>query len=342
MHRSSVPITTEEVLSYLGEVILWLDKSRQISHIAGATDAVLGMSPDKIAGISWIDFLEHYATPEARSGLYWAVEAAFEEYVPSRFLPTHMPFRKGRVALLVVPDNHQVIMRIQPTSMDKLDNLLSRDLRLSMSSAVGFTNVILKGIDGPLTDIQIEDLTVVAQDSQFAQRLLEDLRAQYAAPRLTAPQPILVTHLLALDADDLPQRRLNSQQLSLSYHLPADVAVYSNGAIRAALSDVVRTLTQCVVKQSEIVIQGKNTGDLFEVYVTYLPIENSMRSNRAIEPVDLFYRKSIKRNDRLLTTISSLHARLTAYGCTARAFPADDPQYTTIMMNVPMWHGPLE
>ncbi len=342
MQTPGVPITSDEVLSFFGEVILWLDASRRISHISGATDAVLGLSADELDGLTWIDFLEQHANAEARGGLYWAVEAAFNEYVPRRFLPSEMAFRAGWTAGMAIPDTDQVIIRLQPTSVDKLDVLVSKDLRLALSSAVGFTDVILKGIDGPLTDIQVEDLNVVANDSQFAQRLVEDLRAQILVPHLLALVPVSVRRLLQLDADDLPQRRLNSQQLTLAYDLPGKVAAYSNGAIRAALIDLIKALTQSVVKQSQITIQARVSGEFVNVYVTYLPLENSMRANRPMEPVELLYRRAVKRHERLLSTVSSLHSRLCAYGCTAQAFPADDPQFTTIMMNVPVWHGPLD
>src|SRR5258708_12655194 len=84
---------------------------------------------------------------------------------------------------------------------------------------------MLKGIDGPMTDIQIEDLSIIHRDTQFALELVQDYRARFIQPVLVPPVPVALDDLLALGEDDLPLGRIATQKLTIkveggAYHSP--------------------------------------------------------------------------------------------------------------------------
>jgi signal transduction histidine kinase len=337
-----MPVAQSDLLSAFGAALLLIDRSRRIAESAGATARLLGMEPDSLLHIPWNELIQQYAMPEAAEALYWAIEAAFEGYIGPQFLPTSLPFCPEKLVHLAAVDDEHIALRLEPDPRRKLDALLYKDLRPSLTSAVGFTNVILKGIDGPLTDLQLEDLSVIATDGQFALNLVEDLWRQWIAPRLVGPVPISARRLLQLTEDDLPQRHFANQGLTLNYDLVPDVAVYSNGAIRTALIDLIKLLPQYVAKQSQITIYGRQAGDFLGVHLTFRASDNSMKTIKQVDPSDLFDRRSIKGKSRLHTVVASLHAGLAPFGCSAWALPTESLSLATIVMTVPLWHGPTE
>ena len=52
---------------------------------------------------------------------------------------------------------------------------MSRELRLPLNNIIGFSRVILKGIDGPITDLQREDLTAIHESGQQLLVLINDI-----------------------------------------------------------------------------------------------------------------------------------------------------------------------
>ncbi|MCC7450303.1 MAG: hypothetical protein IT324_22990 [Anaerolineae bacterium] len=337
MSNPDTPLPGDAVLSAFGEVVLLLDAARCIRYVAGAAESFLHIPVNELAGLHWSALLAH-ADSQARNGLYWAVESLLEGYVLPRFLPARLPFTRECSAQIAKLTGGNVAVRFQPNPFPALDALFGTSLRLSLTSITGFADVLLKGIGGPLTDIQIDDLNVIARSGQFALRLIEDLRAQMITPALSAPIPVHARVLLELGPDDVSYKRLTSQNLTLYYDLP-DRLVYSNGAIRAALIWLVQTLMQ-TTQQCTLMIAGSAADDVLEVAVTYQPASMDMTAIRRVDPIDLFDRQAIKQAAHLLTVVASLHAALTPYGCTAWAFPADSGESCTIVMTVPIWKGP--
>ncbi len=339
MSTPDASLPDDVVLLAFGEVALRLDSSRCIRYIAGAVESVLHTSGSALSGLRWSALLTH-AMPQARDGLYWAVEAVLEGYVPLRFLPARLPFTHQYTAQLARLANGDLAIRFQYGAFPEFDALFGTSLRLSLTSITGFADVLLKGIGGPLTDIQIDDLNVIFRDGQFALRLIEDLRAQMILPALSAPVPIDARTLLELGPDDVSHKRLANQNLALHYDIPAEVTVYSNGAIHAALVWLVQALIQTASRQSAILITARKAVEVLEIAVTYHPADMAMKALRRTEPIDLFDRQAIKQASQLLTVVSSLHAWLTSYGCTAWASPAPDNKLSVITMTVPLWNGP--
>ncbi len=52
---------------------------------------------------------------------------------------------------------------------------MSHELRTPLNSIIGFSRVILKGIDGPVTDLQQQDLSAIYTSGQHLLNLINDI-----------------------------------------------------------------------------------------------------------------------------------------------------------------------
>ncbi len=76
---------------------------------------------------------------------------------------------------------------------------MAHDLKTPINAITGFSKVILKGIDGPITDFQREDLTSIYEAGQRLLVMVDDLfavRKQDAARSLALDRPFRVVDLL--------------------------------------------------------------------------------------------------------------------------------------------------
>ncbi|HLY25518.1 MAG TPA: hypothetical protein VKQ72_04205 [Aggregatilineales bacterium] len=332
----------DAIFSAFGEATLVIASDRRVIGAAGACDTYFSRTASACIGASCEDLLFACADADHRSALYWAIEALIEGYVAPRFFPSRFPFRDDRSVQIVLLDGGRIVVRALLDKSREVDRLIHDQLKLALSSAVGFTDVILKGIGGPLTDIQVEDLDVIRREAQFALDLSSDLRALYLVPSLQGPVPQAAVKLLTLSGDDLPQRQLATQHVELNYQLPESLWVYSNGAIRACVASVVRLLAQYAERHSRIVISANAEDDRLVVSVTYTPADLVMHVPHHIDPTALSERRGIKQEPRIFPLISSLHAYLSATGCAAwadRGHTPDD-KASVISMTVPLWNGP--
>lgn len=328
-----------DLLSAFGESILLLDRSRCIVNATGDTNSLFGCASADLIGTQWSRLIE---ASDCCDSLYWAVEGVFEEWIAPQFIPSQLPFKNGIMVQPQVLKGAYLALRIKPDLTPAVDALVGGDLRPALTSILGFSNVILMGISGPLTDIQLEDMSVIQRDAQFAFNLVEDMRNQWVVPSLNGPLPALAKNLLQLTTDDLPQRRFVSQGIAIQFSLPPNVVVYSNGAIRTAVIDLLKSLPQYAKKQSAIRVEAVPVGDVLEVRVTYRAADHGMMTAQRIDPVGFPERRTIKNQARLKTIVASLHARLSPYGCTAWALPMESLSLATIVMTVPLWRGPLQ
>ncbi len=97
--------------------------------------------------------------------------------------------------LSAIIQNQQLLEQVQETNeqLRELDRLksdflanMSHELRTPLNSIIGFSRVILKGIDGPLTEMQEQDLTTIYNSGQHLLNLINDIldQAKIAAGKM--------------------------------------------------------------------------------------------------------------------------------------------------------------
>src|SRR5262249_4433553 len=97
--------------------------------------------------------------------------------------------------LSAIVQNQQLLETVQQTNdqLRELDRLksdflanMSHELRTPLNSIIGFSRVILKGIDGPLTEMQEQDLTTIYNSGLHLLNLINDIldQAKIAAGKM--------------------------------------------------------------------------------------------------------------------------------------------------------------
>ena len=97
--------------------------------------------------------------------------------------------------LSAIIQNQQLLEQVQQTNeqLRELDRLksdflanMSHELRTPLNSIIGFSRVILKGIDGPLTEMQEQDLSTIYNSGQHLLNLINDIldQAKIAAGKM--------------------------------------------------------------------------------------------------------------------------------------------------------------
>ena len=97
--------------------------------------------------------------------------------------------------LSAIIQNQQLLQQMQETNeqLRELDRLksdflanMSHELRTPLNSIIGFSRVILKGIDGPLTEMQEQDLTTIYNSGLHLLNLINDIldQAKIAAGKM--------------------------------------------------------------------------------------------------------------------------------------------------------------
>jgi signal transduction histidine kinase len=77
--------------------------------------------------------------------------------------------------------SYELVQRavIEMRELDRLKDQflanMSHELRTPLNSIIGFSRVILKGIDGAVTDLQVQDLTAIYNSGQHLLRLINDI-----------------------------------------------------------------------------------------------------------------------------------------------------------------------
>ena len=108
---------------------------------------------------------------------------------------------------------------------------MSHELRTPLNSIIGFSRVILKGIDGPITDLQQQDLLAIHNSGQHLLGLINDIldlsRIEAGKMELTFDEvnlPDLITSVMST-ASGL----VKDKPITLHRNLPADLPTRPRG-----------------------------------------------------------------------------------------------------------------
>ncbi|MCC6616349.1 MAG: GAF domain-containing protein [Anaerolineae bacterium] len=146
--------------------------------------------------------------------------------------------------LSAIVQSQQLLEELQRTNEQllELDRLksdflanMSHELRTPLNSIIGFSRVILKGIDGPLTELQEQDLTTIYNSGQHLLNLINDIldQAKIAAGKMD----------LQSDYFDIKPviESVRSIGIGLVKDKPIDIIVHMAPGLPKAFGDEFRT-----------------------------------------------------------------------------------------------------
>ncbi|MCB1863704.1 MAG: hypothetical protein KDI47_18530, partial [Gammaproteobacteria bacterium] len=127
------------------------------------------------------------ATPLLSGANFLGVLALFRQESATRDEDTLRLLQTLAGSLSVIVENSRLLDEVQAANerlreLDKLKSQflanMSHELRTPLNSIIGFSRVILKGIDGPLTDMQSQDLDTIHSSGNHLLTLINDILDQ--------------------------------------------------------------------------------------------------------------------------------------------------------------------
>ncbi|RPI96290.1 MAG: hypothetical protein EHM39_10980 [Chloroflexi bacterium] len=334
-------------LKPVGEVFLGLNPAAVIRRVVGVIEIVPSLSVLQLQGLTWPQFVEHYADEPAREGLINGWLAMAEKRVAPAFWPAYLPFKSGVIARLRPVENDSIISFVAHLSTaghyDLLHTLLGTDLLSVMDRTIRTGQHLFRGEDGPLTDLQVKSLGNIIGGAEHTQQLLEDLHAAVLLPAIAAPRPQPLNRLLTFSMRDFTQRRITTQQLKLDMRLSSE-PVYCHTTIRDSVHRLLETLLAGIAPQTSVIVSDRLAEDTVQVALQYTSQDLGLQVPNRIEPLELFdagHRETIRGVRRLITTA---HACLTPVGGRAWAEPHQGTAgqgAARIVLELPRWKGPL-
>ncbi len=157
-----------------------------------------------------------------------------------------------------------------PTDLD-LTAFISReahDLKSPFNRILGFTKMVLKGMDGPLTDLQREDLTTVYQNSQqamsFVSNLIDMARLQ-RGEKTPEWQDCTLKEVLERAAQEW-RTGTPEESASLEMHLPASSPIQADKTLlRQAFRHVLHYLSTWVKAPATLQVEATLSQGAYQI-----------------------------------------------------------------------------
>ncbi len=111
---------------------------------------------------------------------------------------------------------------------------MSHELRTPLNSIIGFSRVILKGIDGPITDIQQQDLTAIYNSGQHLLGLINDILdlARIEAGKMELNFEEVHLSEMATSVLSTAKGLVKEKPIQLVQRIPADMPTVRGDAMR--------------------------------------------------------------------------------------------------------------
>ena len=111
---------------------------------------------------------------------------------------------------------------------------MSHELRTPLNSIIGFSRVILKGIDGPTTPAQEEDLQSIYTNGQHLLMLINEIldMAKIEAGKMTLNFDTINLHTAVAPAHDTMRSLIDSERVDFVWDVPEDLPEIEADPIR--------------------------------------------------------------------------------------------------------------
>jgi hypothetical protein len=329
-------------LKPVGEFFLGLNASAVIRRVVGAIEIVPDLMALQFQGLTWQQFVKHYADETAQPGLSVAWIAMAEQRVAPAYWPPYLPFKAGVIARLRPIEDDPIISFVAHLSTageyDLLNSLIGTHLLNVMDHTVRVGQYLFRGGDGPLTDRQIKSLGGIISSAEHTTQLLEDLRAAVLLPAMAAPQPHTLGSLFAFSARDFGHHRITAQRLAIRSDLSTD-AVYCHDTIRDVVRRTLDILLAAIEPQTAIVMSSTAHEDTLQVQIEYASLESALQATRRIEPLALSDPARLDPMSAIERLVTAAQACLTPVNGRAWAEPHQDS--ARVVLVLPRWKGAL-
>lgn len=175
--------------------------------------------------------------------------------------------------------NAQLFAQTQQQNEDlrQLDQLktqflanMSHELRTPLNSIIGFSRVILKGIDGPITTAQEEDLQSIHTNGQHLLMLINEIldMAKIEAGKMTLNFETINLHTAVAPTYDTIRGLIDSTKVNFIWNVPEDLPEIRVDPIR--LRQILLNLLSNAAKfteEGEIRLHAYTDNDLVHIYV---------------------------------------------------------------------------
>ena len=329
----------------LGDVFLGLNPSGVIRRASGALDMAPTLPVAQIQGLSWQEFVAHYADDSARRGLIYAWQAMAEQRVAPAHWPPYFPFMPGIIVRLRSLEGDPIMSFVAhlstATDYNLLDDIIETHALDTLSRVVRVTQQLFRGVTGPLTDLQVKDVGHILNNADCARQLLADLRAEVLLPATVAPLPHPLADLFAFSEQDFSNRRVITHRLAIRRELPSD-AVYCHAALREIVRRILDTLLSGIETQSAILISASadEAGGTVQVRFDYRSHEPALRLNQRVEPMTLTDPARFENASIIRRLVTAAQACLKPVKGRAWAEPSQTPDTTgRIALILPCWNA---
>lgn len=132
-----------------------------------------------------------------------------------------------------IQNQNEELMEVDRLKTQFLANM-SHELRTPLNSIIGFSRVILKGIDGPLTKEQVEDLTSIYSNGQHLLSLINEIldMAKIEAGKMALTFEEIDMVQTAVSVRDTIRGLIDQENVNLIWNVPEELPVIEADPIR--------------------------------------------------------------------------------------------------------------
>ncbi len=338
------PAETGHWIAPFGERFIGLDETATIRRVIGSFNISPPSDTDRLPGLSWREFVTHFAAADAQEGLLSLWAAVAEGRVAPDFWPAAVPFAPGTIARLRRVTNHPIIhyaAHIQPALQCDLDTLIGAQTPDATQRLIQLSQSVSRGAHGPLTDSQVKAINMIVTLSEALDQLLSDLRTALVTPAVQAPLPHAVNTLFAFGKQEFTTiQRIGTQQLNLVSDLPDGVRVYCHYTVRDVVREILQQLFEGIEAQSAIRITcHSDSADTVQIAIMYSARTPSLSSMEPVRPLDLGTPERFRASNAVqrLVTAAQAHVRPVNGQVQATPVTGDDAHNMQVAITLPRW-----
>ncbi|MCD4686754.1 MAG: hypothetical protein K8S97_12535 [Anaerolineae bacterium] len=326
-----------------GDVFIGLDDTAVIRRVVGNIDTPAGPDKLQVQGLTWLEFVEHFATEDTKSGLRHLWLAIAEQRVAPIYHPSVVPFKPGVVARLRAVDGDPIVSyacHLTPAETRSLDALIGPQTPGVTQHLIHLIQNVFRGVHGPLTDSQVNAMRGILTIAETVNHLLHDLRTEVIAPTHIAPLPHSLAELFTFSTRDFADiRRIVTHELRLTSTLADDITIYSYPTVRDIMRRILETLLGGIIARTAITItSASHDADNVQVTITYQTQEPALRAEQHIDPIPLLAADRFQVASTLQCLITTMQSYVTPVNGLVWAAPVPDKVDTIqVCIILPRW-----